>query len=422
LYYRLQNYCRLVKGASRGAIYNFQTGKVLSINQSSLKLLHACSENTLNELFNITALENNPPLEFLHKLTQMGLGSFYLKEPEHPQQVSWEEPAKLDFLWLELTSSCNNTCLHCYATSGPCINHDCVPHERWLSLISEARKEGATAIQLIGGEPLLYPNWRDLVIKASEEEYEFIEIFSNATLIDDACIEFFRQYKVNIATTIYAGNAETHDKVTLNPGSFEKTVTNVKKLKAANVPLRIASIIMKANEDEVANIIKLCTELGIEAPAPDVVRPTGRGNDSNLLPEVYHKPKIRPPFYTDERSFARAQCCHNCLMGKIAVTSNGDVIPCIFARNQISGNILTTPLAEILNAQPLQQCWYTTKDYVDKCNECEYRYACYDCRPLAQGSDPQKRWLACSTGCAYNPYTGEWEGEPCPQEGNPNDV
>lgn len=212
---------------------------------------------------------------------RLRLGSFFVKKPSPPKDnaLAQAEPLPLNFLWLELTSSCNNTCLHCYATSGPCSNNDCVPHERWLLLISEARREGATAIQLIGGEPLLYPQWRELVIKAHEEGFQFIEVFTNATLIDDACIDFFKQYKVNIATTIYAGNAEMHDKVTRNPGSFEKTLAAIKKLKAANIPLRVASIIMKANEQEPDNIITLCTELGVEARGPDVVRPTGRGDD-----------------------------------------------------------------------------------------------------------------------------------------------
>jgi radical SAM protein with 4Fe4S-binding SPASM domain len=85
------------------------------------------------------------------------------------------------------------------------------------------------------------------------------------------------------------------------------------------------------------------------------------------------------------------------------------VIPCIFARNQICGNVLQASLPAIVNGEKMQNCWHTTKDKVEKCQDCEYRYACGDCRPLAQGSDSSKRWLACSSECSYNPYTGVWE-------------
>jgi radical SAM protein with 4Fe4S-binding SPASM domain len=413
LYYRLNKDCRLVKGAKRGAIYDFQSGKVYSINNGAVQLLLACQEHSLDKLLDVTNSNSKKYLSFLDDLTGKGVGSLYtfdpgIKAPTAEVQVA--DDIRLEFLWLELTSKCNNRCLHCYATSGPVIEtKDCVPHERWLSLIDEARQAGATAIQLIGGEPLMYPKWRELVVKAKKSGYEFIEIFTNATLVDDSCINFFKENDVSIATTIYSDCSEIHDKVTLNQGSFDKTLTAIKKIIAAQIPLRIASIIMKANETEPQKIMDLCQQLGVEVNPPDVVRPTGRGDDKELIPSMYTKQPIKPPFYTDAESFAKAQMHHSCLAGKIAVTATGDIIPCIFARSQICGNILTESLTEVLRGQPLQQCWRTTKDHVEKCKDCEFRYACSDCRPLAQGSDPNKRWLACSCGCSYNPYTGKWE-------------
>ncbi|MBP2649573.1 MAG: albA 1 [Firmicutes bacterium] len=411
MYYRLQNYCKLVEGAKRGAIYNLQTGKVHSINQGALGLLTACRAKALEELLDFKSPQDQIFLDFLHRLTEMGLGSFFINQPSPTKKEATPpvNPPKLEFIWLELTSSCNNQCLHCYATSGPTSCSDLVDHKRWLELITEARTAGASAIQLIGGEPLLYRGWRELIEKAYHEKYDFIEIFTNATLINDDDITFFKHYNVNIATTIYADNAAVHDSITLNEGSFTKTFTAINKLLASGIPLRIASIIMKPNEYEVEHIMKLCANLGVEVTPPDVVRPTGRGEDDALLPTAYAKQPIKPPFYTDPISFAKAQCQHSCLSGKIAITASGDVIPCIFARSEICGNILQTPLAEVLNGPLLSDCWHTTKDKIEKCQHCEYRYACTDCRPLAQGSDTKKRWLACSSECSYNPYTGEWK-------------
>lgn len=412
MYYRLHQDCRLVHGAKRGAIYDFQSGKVYSINNGAAQLLLACQENSLDELLDSNISNREKCLKFFDDLTGKGVGSLYAFNPEAKAQTAEVpiEDVKLDFLWLELTSKCNNRCLHCYATCGPIIEtNDCVPHERWLSLIDEASQAGATAIQLIGGEPLMYPKWRDLVIKAKESGFDFIEIFTNATLVDDASIKFFKENGVSIATTIYSDCSEIHDKITLNQGSFDKTLTAINKILAADIPLRIASIIMKANETEPQKIMDLCQKLGVEVTPPDVVRPTGRGDDKDLIPSMYTKQPIKPPFYTDAATFAKAQKYHSCLAGKIAVTATGDIIPCIFARSQICGNILTESLADVLSGQPLQKCWNTTKDHVEKCKDCEFRYACNDCRPLAQGSDPAKRWLACSAGCSYNPYTGKWE-------------
>lgn len=404
MYYRLHKFCVLVKGAQNGAIYNFQTGKVHSINQSAIKLLE--EEENISPL-----LDNNQEyLAFFEKLCQMGLGSFYLNRPEEKSNSRQTSPIQnLDFFWLELTPQCNNKCLHCYSSSSPSCQESTVSLDRWLKLIEEGAACGASALQLIGGEPLLFPGWQELVIKAQETGFETIEIFTNATLIDEKCIHFFQEHNVSIATTIYAAREDIHDSVTRNPGSFTKTMGAITNLLKANIPLRIASIIMKENEREAENIVRLLEELGVEATPPDVIRPTGRGENKNLVPENYQKPPIQPPFYTDEESFIRMHNYHSCLAGVAAITSNGDIIPCIFARNQICGNILEKSFQEIIAGEALQKCWHTTKDLVKKCQDCEYRYACSDCRPLAQGKDWEKNWLASPPDCSYNPYTGEWE-------------
>lgn len=414
MYFRLYNHCKLVEGAKYGAIYNLQSGKILSANQGAVQLLKKCQTNVLEDIMDLSAPQNQPYLKFLNDLIVKQLGLIYIMQPE--QQDCGEtsvEPTKLNFLWLEITAGCNNSCLHCYTTSGPCTHTEAIPHERLLSVISEARQSGASAIQLLGGEPLLYPKWRELVLKAHEEGFESIEIFTNATLVTDSDITFFKAKNVNIATSIYAGTAEIHDKVTLNPGSFDQTIDNIKKILAAAIPLRISSVIMKENENEAENIKKLCVELGIEGVWPDVVRPAGRGDDEQLLPEKYTKRHIKPPFYTDQYSFAQAHYYHSCLAGKITITSTGDVIPCMFARNLVCGNIRTSSLTEILDGEKLNQCWHITKDQVEKCKDCEYRYACYDCRcrPLIPGPDSAESWPDCSSGCSYNPYTGKWADE-----------
>mgnify|MGYP000656800991 CR=1 FL=1 len=409
MFYRLQKYCKLVEGARRGAIYNFQTGKVYSINHDALQFLLECQKNTFENILDLNSPDNKEWVEFLESLTEMGLGAFYINTPPNPDDVAVsEEPLKLKFLWLELTSQCNNKCLHCYSSSDMTTDSDAVTHERWLSLISEARSIGAKNIQFIGGEPLLYPLWRDLVLQAHSDGYESKEIFTNATLIKKEHIEFFQKYKVYIATTIYADNAAIHDEVTQHKGSFKRTLAAIKMLKEANIPLRIASIIMKANENEANNIMHLCEELGVNPGIPDVIRPAGRGNDKDLLPSTYTRESVKPPFYTNYTSFCQSQNYHNCLAGKLAITSSGDVIPCIFARDELCGNILDTKLIDIVNGPLMQKYWRTTKDKVQKCKDCEYRYSCDDCRPLAQAYDENKNWLACSAGCSYNPYTGIW--------------
>ena len=49
-------------------------------------------------------------------------------------------------------------------------------------------------------------------------------------------------------------------------------------------------------------------------------------------------------------------------------------------------------------------------DNVLICRDCEYRYACFDCRPLAKASagETAEYLSAPPARCTYNPYTGQW--------------
>jgi hypothetical protein len=64
------------------------------------------------------------------------------------------------------------------------------------------------------------------------------------------------------------------------------------------------------------------------------------------------------------------------------------------------GNLKEQPLIEMLN----HQFRFLSKDNIEGCKDCEYRYGCFDCRPDSNGRGAyQKPWF-----CSYNPKTGEW--------------
>ena len=267
MFFRLLSHCRLVEGAYRAAIYDLASGKVLSVNGGAADLILACQsrpvEAVLSDLPKAEAFQN-----FLNDLVEKELGTFSAREPAARAEDPQFDTPQLEFVWLELTAKCNNRCLHCYSESHIACDETAVTHERWLSLLEEARAAGATGVQLIGGEPLLYPGWQDLVKKAASLAYEYIEIFTNATLIREEDIAFFKCHSVRLATTVYANNAAIHDAVTQNPGSFERTLSAIRLIVAAGIPVRVASIIMKTNEGEVENIMSLCAELGVEYGPP----------------------------------------------------------------------------------------------------------------------------------------------------------
>jgi radical SAM protein with 4Fe4S-binding SPASM domain len=186
-------------------------------------------------------------------------------------------------------------------------------------------------------------------------------------------------------------------------------------LKDLGVPTRVEVVLMASNQHTIEATVAYKREQGWGERGPDPLRPKGRGDDPALLPDfekvVQYGLILEPNFKADRRTVAHYSSGHSCLMGKIAVTEHGDVLPCIFTRNHTMGNVLAARgLTPIVLGRALQQVWSATKDQVLVCRDCEYRYVCFDCRPLSEAAaEGRADYLhAPYPRCTYNPYTGEW--------------
>ncbi|MBI5162185.1 MAG: radical SAM protein, partial [Micrococcales bacterium] len=187
----------------------------------------------------------------------------------------------LDFLWLELLGRCNLACVHCYASSGPEVDARSLPTERWRALLDEAFALGCREVQLTGGEPTLHPDAGLLLDEAARIGFRTVELFTNATTLDDAWVARLASHGHRAAVSLYSHRAGVHDAVTRSPGSHLRTVRGIRRLVAAGVGVRVEVVALEANAgdlDETRAFIQ--DALGVAAtPKRDPVRPNGRGGE-----------------------------------------------------------------------------------------------------------------------------------------------
>lgn len=414
--YTLKDGVFLVRGALRGALLDTNSGNVYSINESAVSIL--------------TGVTQNP--EYWAKLVELGIA-----ETGEATQLEFKPKStqiSLGFVWFEIISDdCNEACIHCYADSMPpahraakglpMFEDDKPPaaklsYQKWLELIKEAYELGCRRCQFIGGEPFLYKDGEktvlDLAAYAKELGFDFVEIFTNATLLTDRKISRIKSLGLNIAVSLYSNDPSVHDGITQTPGSHALTIKNLKLLKEHGVKTRVEMVLMRQNQNTVTETVILIKDIGFSGKTPDPIRPKGRGQDHILSPSPENTVKygymVRPNFKADKAKVEYYSSGHSCLAGKITITDKGDILPCIFSRNHIIGNVAEMDLETVLLGSAMQQIWSTTKDSVMVCRDCEYRYVCFDCRPLSEAAARGNAdYLhAPYPRCTYNPYTGEW--------------
>jgi MoaA/NifB/PqqE/SkfB family radical SAM enzyme len=275
----------------------------------------------------------------------------------------------LNFLWLELTAHCNEQCVHCYAESGsdPSTPEILNPRQ-YRSLIKQASDLGCKEIQFIGGEPTLHPHLSDFIKYASECGYEFIEVFTNLYNLPDNLLNTFSLFGVHIATSFYSFDKNRHEAVTQTTNSYQRNVTNIKKVLSAGLELRVGVIEMDQNSGDFRETSEFLTSLGVKDVGSDRLRGFGRGTSQ-----------------AEQRANDLNELCGNCWSGSLNIRPDGLVSPCIMSRNMTVGNILTSKLqtvVESLELERLREAIYrTTSLEVKRCGASDPGDSCYPCTP-----------------------------------------
>ena len=418
--FALNEHCFLVGGAKRGAIYDLKKGDIFSINEDALKLLELCESGfSIKEIIEkINFSENESELLlYFNSLKENNIGIFLNKHEQIKKIDIGESKHKIDFMWLEVTNKCNLKCIHCY--NDNLNKHSCFEsrdNENRMRVIADAYNLGCRKIQFIGGEPfLLGDRLLEMTGFAKNKGYDFVEVFTNGMLVEEKQIDFLVKQSVSVAVSFYGQNSHIHSQVTLDGSSFDKTVDNLKKMKKAGLKIRIGLIIMDINQDYIKETVDfLKKELMIDNVTYDIVRPVGKGVNEKLIPikfvETYQL-KFQKFSKCSLDMFRKMKNGHNCFSSKICITANGEVIPCIMEREIIFGNAFKSSLESILENEKNKQTRNLSKDFIDVCRDCEYRYGCFDCRPKAKKSLLANGFFAKPQECSYDPYVGKWIGK-----------
>lgn len=124
-----------------------------------------------------------------------------------------------------------------------------------------------------------------------------------------------------------------------------------------------------------------------------------------------HCGKVEPKYFTTNiYKVLEAVNYNSCLHKKITIDNDGNIKNCP-AIHQKFGNIKTTSLKEALNRSDFKKYWNLSKDSIEICKDCEFRYICTDCRAFTEQTHINENGFDRSKPlkCGYDPYSGKWE-------------
>lgn len=295
---------------------------------------------------------------------------------------------------IEITSTCNERCIHCYILHEQKCHF--LPFSDIKNLFSQLSDIGCLSITLSGGEVFTHPD----ILKILEllQKYDFsISILSNLTLLTDEAIELLKKIDIDtIHVSVYSLKPETHDFITKLDGSLQKTLTNIEKCLKNDIPIKISCPTMKANYKDFeklliwgnSNNIQVLTDYNIMARSDNstdnleqrlseeeaaVVINAIIKNDKSYQKLIMQK--CETPIEID----IDASICH---VGrdKICISSTGNFYPCPGWHEMIVGNIKDDTLQSVWkNSDKLNWLRSLKRAEISKCLGCVNKDFCLLC-------------------------------------------
>lgn len=382
--YKIQNNIEIVSGAKYHCIYNLNTKKLYNLDTEHL--------NYLENLISVT--DESVPETVKDYFLSEGI-IVDTKDAMIDKIEPFQYKGSVEFAWIEVTQKCNLYCRHCYENSSKNIVSSDMTIDSFKTAVNALQSLGVKRIQLVGGEPFVHSNIVDM-INIAKDTFDFVEIYTNGTLLTDELLQLISDRGVALAFSLYADESSVHDFVTCKDGSHELTLCNINKALDMGIRARVASV-------EMSGVPRYIFEDKRAMGRSDLPRITGRAGLHLYSRDMLRRKLITKKTFSkpiDANDYFRNKKIHNCFGTKLYIDYKLDVYPCVMERRLSYGNLEHTLLKDMVG----DDCVFLTKDKIEGCKDCEFRYACFDCRPDSNGNEVYaKPWF-----CTYDPYNGIW--------------
>ena len=280
-------------------------------------------------------------------------------------------------LQIHITNKCNLKCSYCYVDKE---NNPEIPKEKILSLINQARANNITDLQLLGGEPLLHPDIKEIISCASKKGFR-VWIFTNAVLIDKSWISFFKRFQ-DLRLIIKLDSYEGY-KIHSGTDLYNMTINKIKLCVDSKIKCYAFIMVTSTNFPHIENLVKTSFWLGavpiIERYLPTNTLDINKDLEITVIQwndiiQIYRKYfKNRIPKHNFVSRVLDSHC--SCYCSTISINLDGEALPCPYASKELSlGNVNAVPLGRIIN-----NYFRRTNEWnriPDECISCSHKKLC----------------------------------------------
>jgi radical SAM protein with 4Fe4S-binding SPASM domain len=288
---------------------------------------------------------------------------------------------------LEITQRCNYKCVHCIRD---CPDHpapDPMTTDDWKAVIDDVAAIGGIAVSVTGGEATVREDLVEILAHARARGLALSLKSNGWNLTLDYCRRLHAAGLRRMEVSLYGATRASHDRCTLVPGSFRRTIEGMLNARRAGIHVTVKFFAFRWNAHEYDRVMEW-----IRAHQPlmsgdrdyFLIRTDyGRtfGPETWATDEQIRYIEDRWPVRASEGSRNKAPTVQTCTMGiaTACVTYAGDVLPCIMVRRS-AGNVREKSFREVWADQTAFRPFRTlSSQKFQACNSCDHVSNCRIC-------------------------------------------
>lgn len=301
---------------------------------------------------------------------------------------------------IELLSSCNFQCVHCYLP-----NHNCMglSFEKVIDIFRQLRELGTMSLTLTGGEIFVRQDILDIIKTARKMGFS-VQLLSNASLLtENMADELAKLYISVFSTTVFSLDEDVNDRITGVPGSLKAVLHGLDILEKYGINTEVKTPLMKINRFAYRRLQPFCKEHGFRYMASSIITSRSNGDSSTAALRLddedfltmfneLEAPKFKS--YKPTEFKTNDWPCPS-IRNKLNIDCHGDVFPCNSFYCKV-GNVNEEELKTIWNdSEVYARLNAIRKKDLQDCVHCEIKEYCTRCPGRALLED--KNLYGCSS-------------------------
>ena len=309
------------------------------------------------------------------------------------------DSGKLLSMRTETSLTCNLLCRYCNGTSGTPPPGE-ISYETIIDVVSQVKELGGESVVVIGGgEPTIYPYFKDLIQYINNKEMVPV-VITNTTTMNKNLAGFLYEENASVLIKLDSLKEKTQDFLAGKVGTYRKIQKGLNNLidvgftnsKTNELRLGASFVTTSRTLDETLEIWKFCRENNIY-PNQEALVPRGRALTElcDLTPTSKQLNKVKSSLLAlDEKEYGYSWLVYaplpgnGCLqhMYSVYLDSKGYIRPCADVEIK-QFNVKNMRIKEIIDT-PFFRLARNIENHLDgKCGGCENITECIGCRGIA---------------------------------------